>query len=158
MCIVLSWQLFNISGHVNHPCTVEEEMSVPLKLLIEKHAGGVIGKLLLFFNNVRQHVNASMITSYGKYVFSLPSIIQATSQETVFHFSQVKRSCVSVVIGRFWSILYVSVFQGLLAATKIVITDGSESIWTVQYRATLSCHFRFEISSLFTTVVLAAVF
>jgi NADH:ubiquinone oxidoreductase subunit F (NADH-binding) len=36
-------QLFNISGHVNHPCTVEEEMSVPLKELIERHAGGVIG-------------------------------------------------------------------------------------------------------------------
>lgn len=36
-------KLFNISGHVNHPCTVEEEMSVPLKLLIEKHAGGVLG-------------------------------------------------------------------------------------------------------------------
>ncbi|XP_015757466.1 PREDICTED: NADH dehydrogenase [ubiquinone] flavoprotein 1, mitochondrial-like [Acropora digitifera] len=35
-------KLFNISGHVNHPCTVEEEMSIPLKLLIEKHAGGVI--------------------------------------------------------------------------------------------------------------------
>ncbi|KAF6105087.1 NADH:ubiquinone oxidoreductase core subunit V1 [Phyllostomus discolor] len=32
-------KLFNISGHVNHPCTVEEEMSVPLKELIEKHAG-----------------------------------------------------------------------------------------------------------------------
>uniref|UniRef100_A0A7J8ESM1 NADH dehydrogenase [ubiquinone] flavoprotein 1, mitochondrial n=1 Tax=Molossus molossus TaxID=27622 RepID=A0A7J8ESM1_MOLMO len=36
-------KLFNISGHVNHPCTVEEEMSVPLKELIEKHAGGVTG-------------------------------------------------------------------------------------------------------------------
>ena len=43
--IFLSFQLFNISGHVNHPCTVEEEMSVPLKLLIEKHAGGVLGML-----------------------------------------------------------------------------------------------------------------
>lgn len=32
-------KLFNISGHVNHPCTVEEEMSVPLKELIERHAG-----------------------------------------------------------------------------------------------------------------------
>lgn len=32
-------KLFNISGHVNTPCTVEEEMSVPLKELIEKHAG-----------------------------------------------------------------------------------------------------------------------
>jgi len=25
------------SGHVNNPCTVEEEMSIPLKELIEKH-------------------------------------------------------------------------------------------------------------------------
>uniref|UniRef100_A0A131Y0G2 NADH dehydrogenase [ubiquinone] flavoprotein 1, mitochondrial n=1 Tax=Ixodes ricinus TaxID=34613 RepID=A0A131Y0G2_IXORI len=36
-------KLFNISGHVNTPCTVEEEMSIPLKELIERHAGGVIG-------------------------------------------------------------------------------------------------------------------
>jgi len=36
-------KLFNISGHVNCPTTVEEEMSVPLKYLIEKHAGGVTG-------------------------------------------------------------------------------------------------------------------
>jgi len=36
-------KLFNISGHVNHPCTVEEEMSIPLKELIERHAGGVLG-------------------------------------------------------------------------------------------------------------------
>ncbi len=36
-------KLFCISGHVNMPCTVEEEMSIPLKDLIEKHAGGVRG-------------------------------------------------------------------------------------------------------------------
>ncbi|GMM37104.1 hypothetical protein DASC09_044290 [Saccharomycopsis crataegensis] len=36
-------KLFGISGHVNHPCVVEEEMSIPLKELIEKHCGGVIG-------------------------------------------------------------------------------------------------------------------
>ncbi|THD20374.1 NADH:ubiquinone oxidoreductase 51kDa subunit conserved site [Fasciola hepatica] len=36
-------KLFNISGHVNNPCTVEEEMSIPLRDLIERHAGGVIG-------------------------------------------------------------------------------------------------------------------
>lgn len=36
-------QLFNISGHVNHPCTVEESMTIPLKYLIERHAGGVVG-------------------------------------------------------------------------------------------------------------------
>ena len=36
-------KLFLISGHVNQPCLVEEEMSIPLKELIEKHAGGVRG-------------------------------------------------------------------------------------------------------------------
>ena len=36
-------KLFNISGHVEYPCTIEEEMSIPLKTLIEKHAGGVRG-------------------------------------------------------------------------------------------------------------------
>lgn len=36
-------KLFNISGHVNHPCTFEEEMSMSTRELIERHAGGVCG-------------------------------------------------------------------------------------------------------------------
>lgn len=36
-------KLFCISGHVNNPCTVEEEMSIPLRDLIERHCGGVRG-------------------------------------------------------------------------------------------------------------------
>ena len=36
-------ELFCISGHVNSPCVVEEEMSIPLKELIERHCGGVRG-------------------------------------------------------------------------------------------------------------------
>jgi len=36
-------KVFCISGHVNKPCNVEESMSIPLKELIEKHAGGVRG-------------------------------------------------------------------------------------------------------------------
>jgi NADH-quinone oxidoreductase subunit F len=36
-------KLFCISGHVNRPCNVEEELGVPLKDLIETHAGGVRG-------------------------------------------------------------------------------------------------------------------
>jgi len=36
-------KVFCISGHVNTPCNVEEEMGIPLKELIEKHAGGVRG-------------------------------------------------------------------------------------------------------------------
>jgi len=36
-------KLYAISGHVNNPIVVEEEMSMPLRELIEKHAGGVRG-------------------------------------------------------------------------------------------------------------------
>ncbi len=36
-------KVFCISGHVNRPCTVEDEMGIPLKELIERHAGGVRG-------------------------------------------------------------------------------------------------------------------
>ena len=36
-------KLFAISGHVNNPCVVEEEMSMPLRDLLEKHCGGVRG-------------------------------------------------------------------------------------------------------------------
>ena len=36
-------KLFCISGHVNSPCVVEEEMGITLKELLETHAGGIIG-------------------------------------------------------------------------------------------------------------------
>jgi NADH-quinone oxidoreductase subunit F len=36
-------KVFCISGHVNQPCNIEEKMSIPLKELIENHAGGVRG-------------------------------------------------------------------------------------------------------------------
>ena len=36
-------KLFCLSGHVNAPCNVEEEMGVPLRELIDRHAGGVRG-------------------------------------------------------------------------------------------------------------------
>jgi len=36
-------KIFSISGHVNNPCNVEEEMGIPLKQLIQEHAGGVVG-------------------------------------------------------------------------------------------------------------------
>ncbi len=36
-------KLFCISGHVNKPCNVEEELGIPLRELIEKYAGGVRG-------------------------------------------------------------------------------------------------------------------
>ncbi len=36
-------KLFQISGHVEKPCVVEDAMSVPFRELIEKHCGGVRG-------------------------------------------------------------------------------------------------------------------
>lgn len=36
-------KIFCISGHVNKPCNVEEEMGISLRELIDKHAGGVRG-------------------------------------------------------------------------------------------------------------------
>ncbi len=36
-------KIYCISGHVNKPCNVEEEMGIPLRTLIERHAGGVQG-------------------------------------------------------------------------------------------------------------------
>src|SRR5256714_10946088 len=38
-------KLFCISGHVERPCNVEEVMGIPLRGLVEKHAGGVRGVL-----------------------------------------------------------------------------------------------------------------
>src|ERR1700692_1357384 len=36
-------KLYCISGHVERPCNVEEAMGIPLRELIDKHAGGVRG-------------------------------------------------------------------------------------------------------------------
>ncbi|MGL9732652.1 MAG: NADH-quinone oxidoreductase subunit NuoF [Wolbachia sp.] len=36
-------KIFCISGHVNNPCNVEEELGIPLRELIEKYTGGVRG-------------------------------------------------------------------------------------------------------------------
>src|SRR3990170_3536138 len=36
-------KLYNISGHVNNPCTVEEAMSIPFRELIDTHCGGIRG-------------------------------------------------------------------------------------------------------------------
>jgi NADH-quinone oxidoreductase subunit F len=36
-------KLFQISGHVNRPCVVEDAMSIPFRQLIEEHCGGIRG-------------------------------------------------------------------------------------------------------------------
>ena len=36
-------KIYCISGHVNKPCVVEDEMGIPLRTLIDRHCGGVRG-------------------------------------------------------------------------------------------------------------------
>ncbi len=36
-------KLFQVSGHVNRPCVVEEAMGIPFRTLIEAHCGGIRG-------------------------------------------------------------------------------------------------------------------
>jgi NADH-quinone oxidoreductase subunit F len=36
-------KLFQISGHVNRPCVVEESMGIPFRELIDRHCGGIRG-------------------------------------------------------------------------------------------------------------------
>ena len=36
-------KLFALTGHVNNPCVFEEQMSLPVRELIEKHGGGIRG-------------------------------------------------------------------------------------------------------------------
>jgi len=36
-------KIYSISGHINRPCVVEDEMGIPMKTLIEEHGGGVRG-------------------------------------------------------------------------------------------------------------------
>ena len=39
-------KLYCVSGHVNNPCVVEEEMGIDMMELLDKHCGGVKGNLL----------------------------------------------------------------------------------------------------------------
>jgi len=70
------------------------------------------------------------------YVFRCRQSSKQTSWETEAHFSRVKRLRLLVVIGRFRSILFVSVFQGSLAVAIIMI-GGSKNpivIWALNFR------------------------
>ena len=79
-------------------------------------------RFIAVFNNMRTLKFKPQKTVY---VFRCRQSSKRTSRETEAHFSLAKRSRLSVVIGRFRSILFVSVLQGSLAVAIIVI-DGSE--------------------------------
>ena len=72
-------------------------------------------------------------TATTKFTFFYPQLSKRTShgQETEVCFNRVKRSLLSVVIGRFQSILFVSVFQGSLMTVAIIMIDDSEKTYFV---------------------------
>jgi len=72
-------KLFCISGHVNNPCTVEEEMSIPLKDLIEKHCGGVRGG----WDNLQACIPGGS---------SVPVLDQNDCQEVLMDFDSLKKA------------------------------------------------------------------
>ena len=74
------------------------------------------------FNNMRTLEFKPQLTVY---VFCCRQSSKRIPWETEAHFSRVKRSRLLVMIGRFRSILFASVFQGSLAVAIIMI-DSSE--------------------------------
>jgi len=70
-------KLFCISGHVNNPCTVEEELSIPLKDLLEKHCGGVRGG----WSNLQAVIPGGS---------SVPVMDEATCQDIAMDFDDLK--------------------------------------------------------------------
>jgi NADH dehydrogenase (ubiquinone) flavoprotein 1 len=70
-------KLFGISGHVNNPIVVEEEMSIPLKDLIEKHCGGVRGG----WNNLQACIPGGS---------SVPVLDEADCQDVMMDFDDLK--------------------------------------------------------------------
>ena len=97
---------------------------VPPNTFVDAMAGSVrfISSFIAVFSNMRTLKFKPQLTVY---VFRCRQSSKRTSWETEAHLSRVKRSRLSVVIGRFRSILFVSVFQGSLAVAIIMI-DGSE--------------------------------
>jgi NADH dehydrogenase (ubiquinone) flavoprotein 1 len=70
-------KLFCISGHVNNPITVEEEMSIPLRELIERHCGGVIGG----WDNLKAIIPGGS---------SVPMLTKSQCEEAIMDFDDLK--------------------------------------------------------------------
>lgn len=70
-------KLFCISGHVNNPCTVEEEMSIPLRELIDRHCGGVIGG----WSNLKAIIPGGS---------SVPMLVRSQCEEAIMDFDDLR--------------------------------------------------------------------
>jgi len=72
-------KLFAIGGHVNNPCVVEEEMSISLRDLLEKHCGGVRGG----WDNLLAVIPGGV---------SVPLLPQSTCGEVLMDFDDLKNA------------------------------------------------------------------
>jgi NADH-quinone oxidoreductase subunit F len=72
-------KIYCISGHVNQPCTVEEAMSIPLRELIERHAGGVRGG----WNNLLAVIPGGS---------SVPLIPKSVAEEVLMDFDSLREA------------------------------------------------------------------
>jgi NADH dehydrogenase (ubiquinone) flavoprotein 1 len=70
-------KLFCISGHVNNPITVEEEMSIPLRELIDRHCGGVIGG----WDNLKAIIPGGS---------SVPMLVKSECEKAIMDFDDLK--------------------------------------------------------------------
>ncbi|MEL7347747.1 MAG: NADH-quinone oxidoreductase subunit NuoF [Pseudomonadota bacterium] len=72
-------KIFAISGHVNKPCVVEEEMSIPLRELIDRHCGGVRGG----WNNLKAVIPGGS---------SVPCLPKHLADETIMDFDWLREN------------------------------------------------------------------
>ena len=72
-------KIFCISGHVNKPCNVEEELGVPLKFLVQKYAGDVIGG----WNNLQAIIPGGS---------SVPLLPKALCEDVLMDFDSLKEA------------------------------------------------------------------
>lgn len=70
-------KLFCISGDVNNPITVEEEMSIPLRELIERHCKGVIGG----WDNLKAIIPGGS---------SVPMLVKSDCEEAIMDYDDLK--------------------------------------------------------------------
>ncbi|EKX37816.1 F subunit of NADH-ubiquinone oxidoreductase [Guillardia theta CCMP2712] len=71
-------KLFNVGGNVNNPCTVEEEMGVPMRYLIEKHGKGVRGG----WDNLQAVIPGGV---------SVPMITKSMAAEAIMDFDGLRK-------------------------------------------------------------------
>lgn len=94
-------KLFGISGHVNNPIVVEEEMSITMRELLERHCGGVRGG----WSNLQAVIPGGS---------SVPVLDENDCQNV---------SCGVIFFGVFGSVYVVEFFGGYLNAKPIFIFE-----------------------------------